>query len=74
MEFLVCSAWGRGGREEVAGGRLEPTASCEAGGPEPPGGAGGQGGIPPPTNDPGHQQQENHTTIARKFGASLEIK
>ena len=24
MGFLVCSAWGRGGREEVAGGRLEP--------------------------------------------------
>ena len=46
MGFLVCSLWGRGGREEVAGGRLEPTASCEAGGPEPPGGAGGQGGIP----------------------------
>ena len=33
-------------REEVAGWRLESTASCEAGGPEPPGGAGGQGGIP----------------------------
>ena len=31
----------------MAGWRLEPTASCEAGGPEPPGGAGGgQGGIP----------------------------
>ena len=33
-------------REEVAGWRLDSTASCEAGGPEPPGGAGGQGGIP----------------------------
>ena len=34
-------------REEVAGWRLESTASCEAGGPEPPGGAGGQGGASP---------------------------
>ena len=72
--FLFCSVWGRGGREEVAGWRLEPTASCEAGGPEPPGGAGGgQGGIPPPTNDPGHQNQENQTTYTRLLEDSSEI-
>ena len=49
-------------REEVAGWRLESTASCEAGGPEPPGGAGGQGGIPLLPTTLATSNQENHQT------------